>query len=194
VQQAVNKMYHSPNKRVEVEMAVVRLCDERLSDGNDAVLSRIAELEAKLLSGQFSSNITSEPQKSVTKKEKAIAEIKQETEEKQEKSEKSKSMDKPSAAFWKDVLATLQVTNKMGWSLLKDSKVMLSNDELIISTENAITQNFLKDEDNKSNIAGIVKNLTSKDYKIKVSAEKQADEGDSFSELLSENSDDIQLF
>ena len=40
-------------KRIVAEMTLVRMCDEALNDSNDALLSRVAQLEEKMLTGSF---------------------------------------------------------------------------------------------------------------------------------------------
>ncbi len=40
-------------KRIVAEMTLVRMCDEALDDSNDALLSRMAQLEEKMLAGSF---------------------------------------------------------------------------------------------------------------------------------------------
>ncbi len=64
-------------KRLASELALVRMCDEKLDTSNDALLSRISSLEDKLILGAYSSPAPSPVQKTEEK-----------AEEKQEKAEK----------------------------------------------------------------------------------------------------------
>ena len=51
----------SSSKRVIAEMTLVRMCDERFSPTNEAVLSRIAALESKIKSGALSASPSGSP-------------------------------------------------------------------------------------------------------------------------------------
>ena len=49
------------SKRITAEMALIRLCDESLDQSNDAILSRLSQLEDKVKLASFSSQTVSEP-------------------------------------------------------------------------------------------------------------------------------------
>ena len=51
----------SSSKRVTAEMALIRLCDESLDQSNDAILSRLSQLEDKVRFASFSSAASAEP-------------------------------------------------------------------------------------------------------------------------------------
>lgn len=64
VQDALSDIKRSTNKRIPLEMAFVKMCSEQLDSGSEALLKRIAVLEAKLASGDFtvkSENKVSQP-------------------------------------------------------------------------------------------------------------------------------------
>lgn len=47
MQEALEKMFRGGNRRIEIEMAVLRLCSPELDSGTDALIRRIAALEKK---------------------------------------------------------------------------------------------------------------------------------------------------
>ena len=57
MQSAMERMSRGANQRIEMEMAMVRLCDPSLDDSPAAMLSRIDALERKLISGVASSAV-----------------------------------------------------------------------------------------------------------------------------------------
>lgn len=73
-QDALADIKRVTNKRISLEMAFVRMCSEKLDTGTDALLRRIAALEAKIASGNFvasQATLTAEKEKIEKEPEKA---------------------------------------------------------------------------------------------------------------------------
>ncbi len=83
---ALSDIKRASNKRIPLEMAFVKMCSEQLDSGSDALLKRIAALEAKLASGDF----TAKKEVKVSQPPAPVQKI-----EKPELNEISKSEEKP---------------------------------------------------------------------------------------------------
>lgn len=182
LQDALNRMSRSANKRVEAEIAIVRLCDNRLSDMNDALLSRLAELEAKVQTGVI---------------RRAVIEEKEEPQEPAPKTEKSQksSGQMIEAHFWSEVLENLKATkNMILYSLLKSSKAVIEDNTLTILSDNVMAiEAICREEDNRL-LSDTVLGISGVRYKIKAANKKpQAKADDDFESFMSENAEDIEI-
>lgn len=183
LQDALNRMSRSANKRVEAEIAIVRLCDNRLSDMNDALLSRLAELEAKVQTGVIKRAVMAEE----------IEEPK-ELAPKKEKTQKSNGKT-TEAHFWSEVLENLKATkNMILYSLLKTSKALIDENELTILTDNVMAIEAVGREEDNRLLSDTVLGISGTRYKLKASSKKpQVKADDDFESFMSENAEDIEI-
>ena len=85
-------------KRMAAELALVRMCDERLDTSNDAILSRISTLEDKITLGVYSAPVQAEVIEQPTKKAEEATPPAVVKEEKTEKKEDAPATVEPDSA------------------------------------------------------------------------------------------------
>ncbi len=187
ISDTINIMPRSANKRVEVEIALIRLCDSKLSDSNNAILSRLVELEAKIKSGAFT--------KSQVKNQEIIpTTIENPKPKSKEKTQIQTNSPQINADFWAEVLESIKALNIMHWSLLKSSNAKTGDNNLYIYTENSVANDTFNNETEKNVIAQAVFNITGEKYIIKFNMINQKEEkADDFDLFLYENSDKIEM-
>ena len=133
------------DRKIETEMAVLRLCTPSLSTDPDAILRRVAELERKLASGTVSiQNAVETSAPIIEEKQEQVA---------QTQPQKPQTADVPaeqaqqttSALFrlWPEVLLILKETSKPISGLLVGSTAYVSDNTLRIKSNNAAIAQFL---------------------------------------------------
>jgi len=185
------KMTRSASKRTEAEICFIKLCDASLSDSTEAVLQRIAALEAKLKSGAFFMQST---------QEKAVVDKKEEAPQKNEeiptKPQEDISVKEAPADFWADVVENYKNSgDSMFHSFLKRATAGISGDILNVYIDVEAFGSFFTDNV-KEEMASIIKNITGKSYTVKIvdnankkQSKKKASKEDEFLKLLNENPD-----
>ena len=123
---------NSSIKRISAEMGLITLIDDKMANSNDALLSRVASLEEKLASGNF----TPLPRPATNKSEKA-------TEDTAKKTPLKTTVDTPKASllqYWSEVIQTVERTDPGSSGHLKSSKAYFDGSTVTIhlATEFAI--------------------------------------------------------
>lgn len=93
IEDTFSQIKRSSNKRIPLEMAFVKLCSEQFDSNGDALLKRIAALEAKLESGEFKApaavktaqNVSAPPEKKSDEAPRATETVTQKAEQPAEK-------------------------------------------------------------------------------------------------------------
>lgn len=130
-------------KRVTAEMTLVTLTDDRLSDSSEALLSRIATIEERLASGEFSHAAkAAEPQPSPQKK----------VVDKPSKPEASSAVLTP-ISCWTEVIDTVERSDNFASSILKQSKGFYDGEKIVIRSSHSMSQSILGRDDVRSLIA-----------------------------------------
>jgi DNA polymerase-3 subunit gamma/tau len=182
LQDTAARMGKTASKRLELELALVKLCSPALSDSPEAMLARIDQLErevALLKAGALPAASPDPPEEKSRKKpskQAAPASDPPETEEKPEaeKADGLPAMAKAPAAdapclfsLWEEVLAKIQARNPMIFSFLAESEAYLSGNTVLIDAKNDTFIPYMqRNEDARSIIKDAITEVSGRRYGI----------------------------
>ncbi len=199
LQGTLDRLRGGVSRRVEMEMAVIRLCDPRLDDSAAALLHRLDALESAVKAG---APVTAPAPASAPAVPPAPATPDPEPVPAPE------AIPTPEAAFaqppvpapevpadtgeetpfapWVEVLERLRLSCPPLHGVLWDSTALQKDGSLIICTENALFTQLLKDEGNKNLMAEAIQQVTGRTYRMKLRRTQQVQkpENDPLSQLL----------
>ena len=137
------------DRKIETEMAVLRLCTPSLSTDLDAILRRVAELERKISTGTITVQKTVEPaEQTPAEKPEAVPAAPEKTEMTQTPAQPSKAEPQSASSslfkLWPEALLILKETCKPISGLLVGSSAYVSGSTLRIKSTNAAVAQFLE--------------------------------------------------
>lgn len=155
LQDTLERLRAGVNRRVEMEMAVIRLCDARLDTDMTALVRRISDLEDRLTTGApvppaSPTPATPEP---VAPEPPPVPEAPAETEE-------------TPFTKWGDVLERLRSTCIPLYGVLSDSQAVLKGNLLLICTDNALFKELFLRDNNKELLMDAIRSVTGSAYRI----------------------------
>lgn len=153
------------NRRVETEMAFVRLCTPNLDSSVDALLKRIAALENQVRSG-----VAAKPAVQNT----ATSEEPQPTEA--TASAAPEMLPDGELGCWPDIIAELKNLNLPLTSVLYNSTAFVQGNHVVIYTDNPSLMALLKVKNNAIDLRHAIFNITGIKYKIGVKSMEQTPE------------------
>ena len=170
LQDSMANIKRGVNRRIEMEMAMIKLCSPALSSDNEALLRRISDLEHKLKTGTF---VTGTPAEKASEA-KATAEAKQEAPAvKAETQYAPQSEEVPpdddegeSSIDWAEVLSELTKTNMPLWGVLSGSQATIKGDYVIIDSPNPTLSAFIKTGGHARDVKEAVYRVTGKKYRL----------------------------
>ncbi|MEE1284388.1 MAG: hypothetical protein UHK54_05970, partial [Acutalibacteraceae bacterium] len=153
------------NRRVETEMAFVRLCTPNLDSSVDALLKRIAALENQVRSGvsakpAVQNTVTSEEPQPTEAAAPAAPEMLPDGE----------------LGCWPDIIAELKNLNLPLTSVLYNSTAFVQGNHVVIYTDNPSLMALLKVKNNAIDLRHAIFNITGIKYKIGVKSMEQTPE------------------
>lgn len=177
------------NRRIEMEMTMIRLSTPSLDTDNKALLKRIAALELAIKSGNITVSVneekpiitkSEETKPSVPTTQTSAVESKQTEEEsaadyyaRQEEPAEEKpaqsQVEQPgneSFAEWVQVLAELSEINKPIWGILIGSTAFIRNDFVLIKSENPTFASFIKTGTNARDVKEAIYRATGRKYRL----------------------------
>lgn len=190
LQDTLDRLRGGVSRRVEMEMAVLRLCDPALDTGTAALLNRIHTLEQALRSGErpveptasalqqpVPANAETTPAPNppaappVADAEPAPEPSPESTPAAVPAPAKAEIPAEPATreqAFtqWGEVLDILQETCAPLYGVLADSRAVLKDDMLLICTENALFKTLLETGNNKEVLRESVKKVAGVSYRM----------------------------
>lgn len=158
------------NRRVEVEMALIKLCSPKLDNDVGSLIGRISALEAKIAKGNFA--IDEKPPEA--KKPAAPASAKAETNPAQQPAHTAQEAASPSPTGdvpftpWKDVLSLISERSMPLFGLLTGTSAILRGDCIGIVSSNAALGSFIKENSYKTIILQAVFDVTGKKYRLAI--------------------------
>lgn len=169
INESLYRMLRINDSRTETEVCLIKLCNPKLSTGNEALSVRVAKLESIIKSGV---SINKENSKENDNTEESV---KQEDIELDKKATTNKEKLKP-APFWADTLQELKQQRKMQiCGFLKGSKAVENGEHVIIFVSNSIAFDILNKNENIKLLKDIIENITGKAYKVSIQiSEKKA--------------------
>lgn len=164
------------NRRIEMEMAVIRLASPKLDTDNKALLRRIADLELYIKSGtapkavpqqkiQITQEPVSEPESKVTEETGAPTAPQKEQPKPSSEAQTNDSGCEPFAQ-WPQVLSELREINAAMWGILIGSTAFENNDFILVNSENPTFPQFVKTGTNARDIKEAVYRVTGKKYRL----------------------------
>ena len=159
LQSALEKMAKAGNKRIELEMAVVRLCSLSNVD-NDDVLARLTKLERAVKSG-IAVGAPAERANTSRAAAQPIIQSALNAVNYDEIIKNAKPMEQ-----WHDVLEVLKAYSITIATAFESTKAYISGDYLLIDAKNDIPFKILKQSAQKERMRDAVREVTGKTYKL----------------------------
>lgn len=151
-----NMLRNPANKRLTAEITLMKMCDPRLSESNDAILARLASLEDKItliskgvsVSAPVKEEITDDNNEEITKE----AEIATENASSAEPTTTNESLS--SLENWNEIVGKVIEKDMATGSFLRGSVCYYSekNSRFYIVVQNAFTEKLLNGDKNKKSI------------------------------------------
>ena len=186
IQNSIGKMSLGADKRIEVEMCIIKLCSPELDDTNSALIDRIAKLERALRSGEFQEKNSEKCTAPATKEPiKDTAEILsepkiQKTHESQHNIEKNTQIsttEKPADLStlqenavkmqnWPEVLKVLSSYSKAISTAFNGSTAYVNGNFVLIDAPNSMAFELLRKSAGRDKMRVAIKEVTGKTYKL----------------------------
>ncbi len=169
LQTTLDRLRGGVSRRVEMEMAVLKLCDPRLDSSTDALLDRIATLEAAMAGG-----VTPAPATPVVPTPSPLAEPPVSGETAPAPADELPPPPPPAEDSgeeqpflqWAEVLRALKQSCPPLFGVLADSSALLKDGKLIICTENAMFKELFMMGNNKDLLMEAIKQAAGTTYRI----------------------------
>lgn len=201
--ESLDKMKGGASKRIAAETALIRLCTDDLDSSNEALLKRIAELENKMLTGNFvqapsSAGETVEDAPSVKTKN-----VGEETAKASQPKQEMPKENQPKApkgevvrfTKWPEVMEILKEESHIIYAVLNNSKAYIDGKLLLIDAPNPTFLETIRSNDRyKDAIRNAVLKVTGVKYGLGPYNRKTAPkvvENDPLDALVSSLGDDI---
>jgi DNA polymerase-3 subunit gamma/tau len=177
LQDSMANIKRGVNRRIEMEMAIIKLATPNLSSDNEALLRRISDLEVKIKTGAITVAKSEAPAPVTTDTTvRAEASVKEETapatvaEERPAVSEEAdtqqESADGEMPIDWAEVLSELTKTNMPLWGVLNGSSAIIRGDYVLIKSDNPTLSAFIKTGGNARDVKEAVLRVTGKRYRL----------------------------
>lgn len=200
LQECMANIKKGVNRRIETEMTFIKLSTPSLGTDTDSILSRVAEIEFKLKTGNFSaSEHPAQEQKNepAPQKQKAKKEPVQDIQsvfstafdlpsEDQEESyippaepsypvEEEKETQQEDTIQWAEVLSELMKTNMPLWGVLVNSQAVIKGDFVLIKSDNPTLNSFIKTGTNAKDVKQAIMRVTGKKYRLGIYSGNQGE-------------------
>ena len=176
LQTALERLRGGVSRRVEMEMAVLKLCDPSLDNTQSALLSRISDLEKAVRSGvsvvpvQAEKTVVGDVPSVVAKPETDIPSALPESDVVSPAPEQPIPAPVPDEeipfAKWGEVLETLLTSCPPLYGVLAQSQAVLKGEMLLICTDNALFKELLAQDNNKTMLADAIRQVAGKTYRL----------------------------
>ena len=181
LQDSMANIKRGVNRRIEMEMAIIKLATPNLTSDNEALLRRISDLEIKIKTGAIAvaSQAASAPQVKTQEvpKETSTADVAPqsapaptpdeypaETPRAEEPREESADSEMP--IDWAEVLSELTKTNMPLWGVLSGSSAVIRGDYVLIKSDNPTLSAFIKTGGNARDVKEAVLRVTGRKYRL----------------------------
>lgn len=186
LQETQNRMGRTSNRRTELEMSAVRVCNPAMDSSAEAVLTRLEELEAAVRKGIVPVPTSQPEEEAPSKPVKKAAKPAKDPAEKEPAAEGKTAVAGDSAGAvlfsqWQEVLGRLLKTNPPLFAALKNSDAYEKGDLMLIDAKNEIFFKLIRENDfAKDSLRDAILAQTGKRYRlgpwrggaVKVPAEK----------------------
>ena len=187
LQDSMANIKRGVNRRIEMEMAIIKLATPNLTSDNEALLRRISDLEVKIKTGAIAVSTSAsavkpaEESKPVVPAEKpkavekapevaeskpAITPDEYPAEEAKPQAPREESTDGEMPIDWAEVLSELTKTNMPLWGVLNGSSAIIRGDYVLIKSDNPTLSAFIKTGGNARDVKEAVLRVTGKKYRL----------------------------
>ena len=192
LQSAMERMSRGANQRIELEMALVKLCTPSLDSSQDAMVRRIDALERKLTSGvvqqspapapiEITSSAAEPPPPAEPEEEAPVAvpppveappKPKRPPAEPKRKAPSGEEMvetlsaQAASFAEWPEVLQLLKETSRSVAAAFSGSTAYVSGDYILIDAGNSMAFELLRKDEQRQNMRDTIRQVTGRDYRL----------------------------
>ena len=179
LQESMANIKRGVNRRIEMEMAMIKLATPNLSSDNEALLRRISDLEVKIKTGAISVAPGASPTPEIKPQEtpKAVASVTPTAtpapandecpaEEAKAEVQQEESADGEMPIDWAEVLSELTKTNMPLWGVLSGSSAIIRGDYVLIKSDNPTLSAFIKTGGNARDVKDAVLRVTGKRYRL----------------------------
>ena len=187
LQDSMANIKRGVNRRIEMEMAIIKLATPNLTSDNEALLRRISDLEVKIKTGAIAVSAPAtavkpaEESKPVAPTEKpeavekapevaeskpAVAPDEYPAEAPKTQSQQEESTDGEMPIDWAEVLSELTKTNMPLWGVLNGSSAIIRGDYVLIKSDNPTLSAFIKTGGNARDVKEAVLRVTGKKYRL----------------------------
>ena len=194
LQSALERLRVGVARRVEMEMAVLKLCDPSLDNTQAALLSRISELEKAVRAGvtitPVAPVIDAPPMPAESQTAAAQSAALPEETPAQPVSEPAPAQPVPDEEVpftkWGEVLENLLTSCPPLYGVLAQSQAVLKGEMLLICTDNELFKELLKQDNNKTMLANAIRGVAGKTYRLGLrrTVTVQKEQNDPLSQLL----------
>ena len=180
LQDSITNIKRGVNRRIEMEMAIIKLATPNLTTDNEALLRRISDLEVKIKTGAVA--VASQPVASAevkaqeAPKEKAsdvapkavstTTSDEQPAEAPKAQAAQEETADGDLPIDWAEVLSELTKTNMPLWGVLTGSSAVIRGDYVLIQSDNPTLSAFIKTGGNARDVKEAVARVTGKRYRL----------------------------
>ena len=152
LQETQNRMGRTSNRRTELEMSAVRVCNPAMDSSAEAVLTRLEELEAAVRKGIVPVSTLQPEEEAPSKPVKKAAKPAKDPAEKEPAAEGKTAAAGDSAGAvlfsqWQEVLGRLLKTNPPLFAALKNSDAYEKGDLMLIDAKNEIFFKLIREND-----------------------------------------------
>lgn len=174
LQRAKERMHTGADCRVEMEMAVIKLCSPELDVDISALTRRIKALEDAVRGGCALAPKAEAP----TEDAPAEPVNTPEPEEAAPASEEIPAEEAPATVSegptpflqWSEVLETLSAHSQALYGLLSGSSAMISGDRVLVTTDNPFVKDMMQEDNNASRLLSAIRSVTGRSYRLGLKA------------------------
>ncbi len=165
LQETQNRMTKTANRRTELEMSAVRICNPAMDASAEAVLTRLEALEAAVKKGTAPSADAVSPALEVGEKKKREKPVRPKSAA--EKAELAALSDARPFGQWQDVLGRLLKTNPPLFAALKTSDAYEKGDLMLIDAKNELFFKLIRENEfAKDSLRDALMAQTGKRYRL----------------------------
>lgn len=196
LQDALANMKKGVNKRIEMEMAVIKLSNPSLASDNSALLKRIANLENMIKSGNFAS-VSAAENKAAAQTSSSVPAAENKKPEKEPPAENSSesSVEKTQTQSvpqentgdtetvndmpfvqWAEVVDEIKKTNMPLWGVLDSSKAYIHDDFILVDCQYPTFGALIRQGTNAGDVKKAIMAVTGRKYRLGIYKNKQSEE------------------
>ena len=187
LQDSMANIKRGVNRRIEMEMAIIKLATPNLTSDNEALLRRISDIEVKIKTGAIAVSAPATTVKPAEESKPAVPTEKTKTVEKAPEAAESKpaptpdeypaeeakpqapreeSTDGEMPIDWAEVLSELTKINMPLWGVLNGSSAIIRGDYVLIKSDNPTLSAFIKTGGNARDVKEAIIRVTGKRYRL----------------------------